>query len=98
MKAESRYPKKIPISGKFLKNLSFMFNKFPSTATNSTVTAVTFDTFHTIIAQNYTIIKPARSAGFSRIKKIPYQAPPTQFGSQKCTFSKNAFLGPKYQC
>ena len=28
----------------------------------------------------------ARSAGFSRIKKIPYQAPPTQLGPQKCTF------------
>ena len=43
-------------------------------------------------------IKPARSAGFSRIKKIPYQAPPTQLGPQKCTFWKHAFLGPKYQC
>ena len=43
-------------------------------------------------------IKPARSAGFSRIKKIPYQAPPTQLGPQKCTFWKIAFLGPKYQC
>ena len=32
------------------------------------------------------IMKPARSAGFSRIKKIPYQAPPTQLGPQKCTF------------
>ena len=32
------------------------------------------------------IIKPARSAGFSRIKKIPYQAPPTQLGPRKCTF------------
>ena len=28
----------------------------------------------------------ARSAGFSRIKKIPYQAPPTQLGPRKCTF------------
>ena len=37
-------------------------------------------------------------AGFSRIKKIPYQAPLTQLGPQKCTFWKNAFLGPKYQC
>ena len=38
-------------------------------------------------------IKPARStgAGFSRIKKIPYQAPPTHFW-------KKAFLRPKYQC
>ena len=43
------------------------------------------------------VMKPARSAGFSRIKKIPYQAPPTQLGPQKCTFGKNAFLGPKYQ-
>ena len=32
------------------------------------------------------IIKPARSAGFSRIEKIPYQAPPTQLGPRKCTF------------
>ena len=32
------------------------------------------------------VIKPARSAGFSRIKKIPYQAPPTQLGPRKCTF------------
>ena len=40
----------------------------------------------------------ARSAGFSRIQKIPYQAPPTQLGPQKCTFWKNAFLGPKNQC
>ena len=31
-------------------------------------------------------IKPARSAGFSQIKKIPYQAPPTQLGPRKCTF------------
>ena len=31
-------------------------------------------------------IKPARSAGFSRIKKIPYQAPPNQLGPRKCTF------------
>ena len=35
---------------------------------------------------------------FSQIKKIPYQAPLTQLGPQKCTFWKNAFLGPKYQC
>ena len=28
----------------------------------------------------------ARSAAFSRIKKIPYQAPPTQLGPRKCTF------------
>ena len=35
---------------------------------------------------DFTFIKPARSAGFSRIKKIPYQAPPTQLGPQKCTF------------
>ena len=34
----------------------------------------------------------------SRIKKIPYQAPPTQLGPQKSTFWKRAFLGPKYQC
>ena len=44
------------------------------------------------------IIKPAQSVGFWRIKKKPYQAPPTQLGPQKCTFRKNAFLGPKYQC
>ena len=43
-------------------------------------------------------IKPARSVGFSQIKKIPYQAPPTQLGPRKCTFWKNAFLRPKYQC
>ena len=43
-------------------------------------------------------IKPARSKGFSPTKKIPYQAPPTQLGPQKCTFCKNAFLGPQYQC
>ena len=34
----------------------------------------------------------------SRIKKIPYQAPPTQLGPRKCTFWKNALFGPKYQC
>ena len=45
---------------------------------------------------NHSIIKPARSAGFSPIKKIPYQAPPTQLGPRKCTFWKNALLGPKY--
>ena len=28
----------------------------------------------------------AQSAGFSQIKKIPYQAPPTQLGPRKCTF------------
>ena len=32
--------------------------------------------------------------GTTRIKKIPYQAPPTQLGPRKCTFWKNAFLGP----
>ena len=48
--------------------------------------------------QRWLIIKPARSAGFSQIKKIPSQAPPTQLGPQKCKFCKNAFLGPKYQC
>ena len=32
------------------------------------------------------LVKPARSAGFSRIKKIRYQAPPTQLGPRKCTF------------
>ena len=37
------------------------------------------------------LIKPARSPGFSRIKKIPYQNPPTQLGPQKCTFWKKAF-------
>ena len=42
--------------------------------------------------------KARAPAGFSRIKKIPYQAPPTQLGPQKCTFCKDAFLGPKYQC
>ena len=47
---------------------------------------------------HFLFIKPARSAGFSRIKKIPYQAPPTQLGPRKCTFWKKAFLGPKYQC
>ena len=47
---------------------------------------------------NLLFIKPARSAGFSRIKKIPYQAPLTQLGPRKCTFWKKAFLGPKYQC
>ena len=36
--------------------------------------------------QQEKFIKPARSAGFSRIKKIPYQAPPTQLGPRKCTF------------
>ena len=42
------------------------------------------------------IIKPAQSAGagFSRIKKIPYQAPLTQLRPQKCTFWKNAFWDP----
>ena len=39
------------------------------------------------------IIKPA---GFSRIKKIPYQAPPIQLGPRKCTFWKKAFLGLEY--
>ena len=38
------------------------------------------------------------SPRFSRIEKIPYQAPPNQLGPRKCTFWKNAFLGPKYQC
>ena len=47
--------------------------------------------------QQLFFIKPARSAGFSRIKKIPYQAPPTQLGPRKCTLWQNAFLGPKYQ-
>ena len=32
----------------------------------------------------------ARSAGFSQIKKIPYQAPP-QLGPRKCTFKKTLF-------
>ena len=32
------------------------------------------------------IIKPAQSVGFWRIKKKPYQAPPTQLGPRKCTF------------
>ena len=50
------------------------------------------------LSRGYVFIKPARSAGFSRIKKIPYQAPPTQLGPRKCTFQKNAILGPKYQC
>ena len=45
-----------------------------------------------ILLKNY-IIK----AGFSRIKKIPYQAPPTHLGPQKCTLKKNAILGHKYQ-
>ena len=47
---------------------------------------------------SHLIIKPLRSAGFSQIKKIPYQAPPTQLEPQKCTFWKKAFLGTKYQC
>ena len=34
-----------------------------------------------------------RIADFWRIKKIPYQAPPTQ-----CTFWKNAIFGHKFQC
>ena len=42
----------------------------------------------------FIFIKPARSAcarraaarSFSQIKKIPYQAPPTQLGPRKCTF------------
>ena len=42
--------------------------------------------------KNYQARATARSAGFSRIKKIPYQAPPTQLGP------RNAILGPKYQC
>ena len=40
----------------------------------------------------------AERVGFSRIKKIPYQAPPTQLGPRKCTIWKNAFQGPKYLC
>ena len=36
-----------------------------------------------------TIIKPAQSVGFWRIKKIPY--PPIQLGTRICTFWKNAF-------
>ena len=44
------------------------------------------------------VIKLARSTGFWRIKKIPYQATPTQLGPQKCKFWKNAFLGPNYWC
>ena len=39
-----------------------------------------------LITNKFNFIKPARSAGFSRIKKIPYQAPPTQLGPRKCTF------------
>ena len=39
---------------------------------------------------------PERSSGFSRIKKIPYQAQSTQLGPQKCTIWENAFKGPKY--
>ena len=53
-------------------------------------------TVHSETVPDY--INPALRAGFSRIKKIPYQAPPTQLGPQKCAFWKNAFLGPKYQC
>ena len=34
---------------------------------------------------------PARKAGFSQIKKIPYQVPPTQLGPRKCIFWKNTF-------
>ena len=34
---------------------------------------------------------PARSVGFWRIKKIPYQAQSIQLGPRKCTFWKNAF-------
>ena len=32
------------------------------------------------------LMKPAQSAGFLQIKKIPYQAPPTQLGPRKSTF------------
>ena len=39
----------------------------------------------------FCFIKPAQSAGFSRIKKIPYQAPPTQLGPRKCTFWRKKF-------
>ena len=42
------------------------------------------------------IAESVRAYNFSRIKKIPYQAPPTQLGPQKFTLWKNAFQGPKY--
>ena len=39
-------------------------------------------------------VKHGRPKGFSRKKKIPYQAPLTQLGPQKCTFWKNANISP----
>ena len=36
-------------------------------------------------------IKPAWSAGGSQIKKIPYQAPPTQLGPENVHFGKRLF-------
>ena len=40
------------------------------------------------------LIKPAQSAGFSRIKKIPYQAPPTHWGPENVHFRKRHFWDP----
>ena len=35
------------------------------------------------VLYDLSFIKPAQSAGFSQIKKIPYQVPPTQLGPRK---------------
>ena len=51
-----------------------------------------------MVLYKYVCYQARVSAGLSQIKKIPYQAPPSQLGARKCTFWKNAFLGPKYQC
>ena len=39
-------------------------------------------------------MKPTRSAGFSRSKKIPYQAPLTQLGPKNVYFGKSHFWDP----
>ena len=75
---------------------SYLTPTYPRTSASS-VTGVNKNSV--IFSYDWTFFYQARAKqGFSRIKKIPYQAPPTQLGPRKCTFWKKAFLGPKYQC
>ena len=65
-----------------LRAMSGMAEKYLSNSDISNVKQIWEVSWESYLKKtNKQVIKPAQSAGFSRIKKIPYQAPPTQLGA-----------------
>ena len=87
------YPAKIDSKGFYLKRIlkyaEYIFSKLYQIPLPNSINYFGTNKNNFV---NY-FIKPARSSGFSQIKKIPYQAPPNSIGALKMYILEKRILG-----